>query len=118
MKLKKFGAASMFLLIGVPHAAFAAISVSSGTVEELLSSENLFGNCMARVAGYSPPSDCSPVWASVDCSGDFNSKDNSRRMYETLQMAMALEKPVDLFVDDTERHNGWCVVKRVDIRNN
>jgi hypothetical protein len=117
MKAKNFVISVVILLMGFPHAASAAISATSGTVEELLSSDSLFGECMARVQGYRPPSDCSPVWVSVDCAGDFNSKESSRRMFEVFQMALALEKPVDVFVEDTQRHNGWCVVKRVDVRN-
>ena len=102
----------------IPSLAIGQMFVFPGSVEEILSSEEFFGNCMVRIVPYSAPANCKDSWVSFDCSGDFNSKENSRRMFEVAQMAMALGKPVDVFVEDTERHNGWCTAKRIDIRNN
>ena len=32
-------------------------------------------------------------------------------------MAVALEKEVVVFYEPTQRHNGYCVVKRIDLLN-
>ena len=60
---------------------------------------------------------CKPTFLSLDCKGTYISKEDSRRFYELAQMAFALEKPITVFYEPTERHNGYCVIKRADLVN-
>ena len=86
-----------------------------GEISRILTTEQLFGGCMAEVRGYSGSASCKGGWVTFDCSGDFNDKSASRNMLETAQMAFALELPGDFWVEPGQTHNGYCVVKRVDL---
>ena len=78
-----------------------------------------FGGCMlnlnqsiAAATGLS----CAGNWVSLSCSGDFNSRSEASQLLNIAQMAKALEKNIDVRVDDTEKHNGYCVAKRIQLK--
>jgi hypothetical protein len=115
---KKFLLLKLLLLSVMTQAPFAYASNFwiNGKVQEILISDQYFGNCMVRIADYNPPSSCLATWITLDCQGTYNSKENSRRMLESIQMAFALDSDVRINITDQQKHNGWCVAKRVDLR--
>ena len=92
-----------------------AVEKVQGKVIKLLTHESAFGQCMAQITGYAGSADCKGDWISFDCGGDFNDKSAARNFYELAQMSLALEKQITAFVEPTERHSGFCVVKRLDL---
>lgn len=74
-----------------------------------------FGKCMVAFSNLEAQAGCKPTFLSLDCAGTYSSKEDSRRFLELAQMAFALEKPITVFYEPTERHNGYCVVKRADL---
>jgi hypothetical protein len=100
------------LLIGC-SGAFAADYSVVGKPVATISDPVLFGKCMVKIDSYSPTNDCPAPWISLDCSGDYYSKEDARRMWDSIQMGFALDVNTEIVVTDAEKHNGWCVAKRV-----
>lgn len=116
--LKSVKLLPLMLLSLMTFEAHAATAKLSTTVEQFLITENSFGNCMVRL-GSNPRSqlpNCGNSWVSFSCDGTYTSKAVAYRMLETTQMAFALEKEVSVYVDDSRKHNGYCLAYRVDLR--
>ena len=105
-----------FLAIMTSAHAFGATFLVKSTIAEVMSTEAGLGNCSAVLTNYTPPSDCGSEFVTFDCTGKYNSKENARGMFETAQMALALDLPVDVYLVDNQKHNARCVVKRIDVR--
>lgn len=102
-------------LLLLPLLAHAVNDTTYGKITTILTSHANFGQCMVLVPQFvSPANDCPPQWVSLDCSGDFYPKEQSRRLLETAQMSYALELYVKVYFTDTKKHNGYCVATRVD----
>ena len=59
--------------------------------------------------------DCPRKFVTFSCSGDFATKDQAKRNFELVQMAMLFDTRIQIVVDDTKKHNGYCFVNRVDV---
>ena len=59
--------------------------------------------------------DCPKKSVSFSCSGVFTEKDVAYRMFDQAQMAFALERKVQIYVDDTKKHNGYCYGNRIEV---
>ena len=97
--------------------AFAAEEWGEGTVQNIFTDTTNYGRCMIMVPEYSSTISCPSQWVSLGCAGDYHSKEDARRMWDVVQMAAALEQPIGFTVVDTEKYNGYCVVKNVGIYN-
>ena len=112
--------AAAMLLVGCVTPALADIAwVTGSTIHRTLIQENAYGGCMILVdqtiadAGLNCPS----RWVSLSCDGTFSSKANAQNMLDSAQMAFALNKKVHLKIDDSKKHNGYCVAIRFDVSN-
>ena len=78
-----------------------------------------FGGCMVLLD--KSPNDeglsCknSGRWVAFSCSGDFTSKSNAMRMFDSAQLAFIAKRRVIVWVDDARQHNGWCFASRLDV---
>lgn len=115
---------SMVVLCGLVFAILAPPSFSAeGVVRDarvvrtLQADGGRWGECMALLDRAINQSgiDCPGQWVSFSCSGDFNTKDSAYKMFDTAQMAMALDLPVLVIADDQRKHSGWCYANRIDI---
>lgn len=96
---------------------FAEVASVPTTIERIMHlDDGHFGGCMIRLADnpVNYGANCR-TWVSFSCTGDFMTKDNAYRMFDMSQMAFALEKPVRVWVNDAKKHNGYCVVERIDV---
>ena len=77
----------------------------------LVASDGDFGNCMVEL--YVSPttvlSSCADGWVSFSCSGTFAAKSDAKSMMEMAQLAFLLDKEVNIGVDDSKLHNGYCL---------
>jgi hypothetical protein len=83
----------------------------------ILVADGQFGGCMVQIT-VDPQSvlpNCGSAWVSLSCDGTFIPKDVSSRMLEQAQLAFALGKHITVFVDDSRRHNGYCLAHRLDV---
>jgi len=58
---------------------------------------------------------CPSAWVSFSCDGTFNTQAIGFRKLDQAQMAMALNKRVHLYIEDSKKHNGYCFARRIDI---
>jgi hypothetical protein len=91
--------------------------VKDATIERTMIEEGMFGGCMIKLdksiidAGLSCPA---ASWVSLDCDGIYSSVAGSQRLFDSGQMAFALNMKVNVRVDDSKMHNGYCVAVRLD----
>lgn len=106
---------------GAAHAAEARLS-DAQIAATLISGEvdaegnTNFGGCMARlnkVIATETALDCPGAWVTFSCSGDFMSVANASRLLNSAQMADALNLTVSLRIDDSKKHNGYCLAERL-----
>ena len=125
MKIKAFIGVFLVLLSFKTLADQATVAGTSvGTIivtaEKDSQGNALFGGCMLNlnqsISATTGLSSCAGNWVSLSCSGDFNSRSDASQLLNIAQMAKALEKNIDVRVDDTEKHNGYCVAKRIQLK--
>lgn len=108
---------STVFLLSLSSSVFAATSYVETRVDKLLIGEpTLFGGCMAQMENRidSTGLNCPGKWVSFSCSGDFHTKDLAYKLYDAAQMSLALGNLMRVYVDDTKKHNGYCVAFRIE----
>lgn len=109
----------LFVLVsGFAFTSHAAKAVIQGKIERTLTSDGAtYGGCMIFLdqvlANYAL--NCTGRWVTFSCTGDFAPKDAAYRMFDSAQLALALDKEVLVIVDDLKKHNGFCYAERIDI---
>lgn len=106
-------------MVGFVPTVFATIGNVESTVLKVLNTSNgTFGNCMIKMnksmasGGLNCPDN---GWVSFSCTGDFVPKDEAAKLFDSAQMAFALGTRIEVFIDDTKKHNGFCTAFRVDV---
>jgi hypothetical protein len=93
--------------------------IKNTSIKQVLNQSNTYGGCMlfldTAIAEIGLA--CPGRWVALSCDGTFNNRDVAARMYDLAIVAIALDKKVSVEVDDTKKHNGYCVVKRMDLKN-
>lgn len=97
--------------------------IGGATIQRtLVSGDNTFGGCMAglnvpvNTATNSPNSpNCPDTWVSFSCVGTYASREQAFHMLDQAQLALALNKKVNVLVDDTKKHNGYCFAARITV---
>lgn len=107
------------VLLAVSSAStFAAIEPVTAKVKRLLlHNDGSFGNCMVLLTT-GPETvlpDCRADWVSFSCDGTHLAKDIAARLLEQAQISFLLDRELKIYVDDTIRHNNFCVAVRVDL---
>ena len=119
-RLTRDGVVCMLFMVVVVLSPFSQAATASfqATIERtLVADADRWGGCMARVnvtladLGV----DCYSRWVTFSCSGVHTTKDVAYRMFDSAQMALALEKRVQLYVTDQKKHNGYCFANRIDV---
>ena len=109
--------AATALLAGA--SVFGAEARFQALVERTLAAEDsLFGGCMASlsVAPHTEGLDCrTQPWVTFDCAGEHVSPSAALRMFDVAQVAQLTRREVMLIVDDTRKHGGFCLVRRIDL---
>ncbi|MDA9315878.1 hypothetical protein N9Q38_00970 [Pseudomonadales bacterium] len=95
--------------------AFAKWAWYQGKVTDMLVDDSSYGQCMVKVDDPAVMATCPNTWVSLDCEGNVNSKDVARRMWDTAQMAFAMDLDVKIKTTDAVKINGYCVGIRVVI---
>ncbi len=110
---------SLTLLALSNHAYSDTAWIKGATIKQVLNQSNAYGGCMLYLDTAIADSglDCPSKWVALSCDGTFNNRDVAARMYDVGMMAIALDKKVNIRVDDAIKHSGYCVVKRMDLKN-
>ena len=116
----RFGiSCALALALALASDALAAKLVIDAKVTRTLASEDAkFGGCMAYLS-VSPGGeglDCpSGNWVTFSCTGKHVSKAAALRMFDSAQLAFVGGYNVRVTVDDSRKHNTWCLVERIDV---
>ena len=98
----------------------AAVQTFQANVTRTLTvADDRYGGCMVALSE-SPADhglDCpaGKSWVTLSCNGTHTSKSNSMRMLDAAQLAFVTGRPVQVWVDDSKTHNGYCFVTRIDV---
>jgi len=95
-------------------AAQSAVGTHYGSIDALLSDNKNYGFCMIKVK-WESSIDCPNNWVSVDCKGSYSTKENTRRLWDVALMAKATDSNIYLVINDAKKHNGFCVVERIEL---
>ena len=117
--MRRLARAALALLLVVPMAASATtLQIDAKVTRTLAADEEKFGGCMAWLS-VSPAEqglDCnSGNWVTFSCSGEHVTKSSAQRMFDSAQMAFLMDRDVRVTVDDSRKHNGWCLAERIDV---
>jgi len=110
---------SMALLALSNHAYSDTAWIHNATITQVLNRSDAYGGCMLYLDTLIADTGlgCPSKWVALSCDGTYNNRDVAARMYDVGMMAIALDKKVNIQVDDTKKHHGYCVVKRMDMKS-
>jgi len=116
MKLKSIKIIGISLLaLGLSSSVFATDFSRTGTVKRMLIDSKIYGGCMIQITANIGNGCPNGGWVSLDCNNTYYSATDSKNKYATALTAFALDKTVSLTIDNTKKHNGFCVARRVGI---
>ena len=106
------------LFIGLTLASSASASTIFGIhskVKRVLVDDRYFSGCMVLL-DKDIGSGCPRRWVSLDCKGLFNAKDKElgKQKLATAIAAAHNNKTVSLYLDNSQKVNGYCVARRID----
>lgn len=122
--MKTWPLCASLLFVAQFAAQAAETKVEDARVSRILATEDdRFGGCMALLsrdeyidAIVADSLDCRATsWVTFDCAGQFVSKAAGTRMFDAAQLAFLTKSPAEVTVDDTRKHGGWCLAKRIDV---
>lgn len=58
---------------------------------------------------------CPSSWVSLDLVGKYWSKESGKNKFSAALTAFAMGKRVSVYVYNNQKHNGHCVVRRIDV---
>lgn len=118
MNVRSLVTGSLFTAALVATSAFGATASLTAHVNRvMLHTDGAFGGCMAQLS-INPKNAlnaCGAGWVTFSCTGDFADQVAAYRAMDQAQLALATNKKVLVFIDDSRRHNGFCFAPRIDV---
>jgi hypothetical protein len=112
---------ALSLLVACQSAdVFAARAKVVAKVIQVFIADGVLGNCGAYLSelivdSATSPLNCPSRVVSFSCTGDFLPKDIAYHLYDNAQMSLVLDKTVRVYIDDTKKHNSYCLAYRLDV---
>ena len=106
------------LCVAYVPASYAATAKVKGLITKtVVADEGRWGGCMVSIDQNLADKglDCPGKWVSFSCSGVFTEKDIAYRMFDQAQLAFTLGRKVEIYVDDTKKHNNYCYANRNNV---
>ena len=103
----------------VPASYADTVKVKALVKKTVVADEGRWGGCIAQIDKTLADSglDCPSSWVTFSCSGVYAEKDVAYRMFDQAQMALALGRKVEVYVDDTKKHNEYCYANQIRVLN-
>lgn len=86
----------------------------SGTITRTLS-DRFYGGCMIHISTKIANGCPNNGWVSLDCQGLYGA--HGDQMYASALTALTMGKKVSMYIHNHEKHNSYCVARRLDILN-
>lgn len=107
--------AIQFWVAAPVHAATSALWSEPKSI--MVTNDDRFGGCMVQV--FVDPnsifSSCAVGWLSLGCTGEFTDPVRAYRMLDQAQLAIAAKMKLRIEFTDSLKHNGYCLVTRIDV---
>jgi len=117
MKLKSIKVIGVSLLVlGLSASVVAKDFSRTGTIKRVLVDSKIYGGCMIQISANIGNGCPNGGWVSLDCTNTFYSATDSKNKYALALTAFSLDKQVTVVVDNTKKHNAFCVARRVDMK--
>jgi len=110
-------------LLGTVTALWASVAVSdtapvTAFVEKtMVTSDSLRGGCMAALsedpAAVLPA--CKSTWVTFSCDGTYTDPVRAYRMLDQAQLALATGLAVQVTINDSKMHDGYCFASRIKV---
>jgi hypothetical protein len=102
----------------VPASYADTVKVKGLVTKTTVADEGRWGGCMAQLDQALADSglNCQSKWVTFSCSGVYTEKDVAYRMFDQAQMALALGRKVEVYVDDTKKHNEYCYANQITVK--
>tara|TARA_E500000178_G_C16694287_1_gene605160 strand:+ start:269 stop:658 length:390 start_codon:yes stop_codon:yes gene_type:complete len=111
----------MLSIFAVGQSLAEVAYVNDAKIDQILLSSSSgtdnYGGCMIKLKSAGPnfqtprallPSCPTNNFLTFSCSGVYATKADARLLLQNAQMAFALDKKVQIKVDDSKKHNGYC----------
>ena len=98
--------------------SWSATAFFNTKVTRTLVDSGAYGGCMALLS-VNPKTTlptCASGWVTFSCTGDFNEVVMGYQKLDQAKLALARGTNVDVLVDDSKKHNGYCFARRIDVR--
>ncbi len=105
---------ALAILMAVPTTVTAEEFWKSGTVSRVLVDAKYYGKCMINLP-FDEYAGCKGGWISLDCQGEYLEKGDGDRMLNLALIAQTMEKKVSVKIDNSKKHNDYCIAVRFDI---
>ena len=108
---------TLLLSLSVASTAGAEILWKAGKIKRILTHSTHFSGCMILMdstLGHG----CASSWVSLDCKGlfqDAEGQQSGKRHFASATAAAHTGKTVRLQVNNNQKANGYCVVRRMDV---
>ncbi len=104
-------------VVYAPASYATKVKVKGLVTKTMVADEGRWGGCMVLLDQVLADSglDCPGKWVTFSCSGVYTEKDVAYRMFDQAQMALAQDRTVEVYVDDTKKHNDYCYGNRITV---
>lgn len=99
-----------------PAVADTAVVARAFVERTLVSDGSRWGGCMVLLS--KDPADLLPAcgrWLTFSCDGTYTDPVRAYRMLDQAQLAVATGMAVNVTVDESKKHNGYCFASRIDV---
>jgi len=86
----------------------------TGTIKRTLSDKK-FGGCMVQLSTGISNGCPANGWVSLDCDATYLQYRAGERHYASALIAASIGKQVSILIDNAQKHDGYCVARRVDV---
>ena len=106
----------LLLSLSASSTVGAEIFWKGGKIKRILTHGKHYSGCMILMdstIGHG----CPNAWVSLDCQGLFNNKnkESGKRHFASATAAAHAGKTISLRIDNNQKVNGYCVVRRIDV---
>ena len=101
-------------LLTLPTISMATDFWKSGTINRVLVHTGAYGKCMLNISVILG-NGCPSSWISLDCEGKYTDKGDGDRLLQVALIAQTMNKKISVQVDNSKKHNGYCIARRIDI---
>ena len=104
----------LLLMFFISMNASATLFWATGKIDRTLA-DTSYGGCMVHLDVIIANGCPANGWVSLDCKNTYYPAGEGDRKFNTALAAAIAGKTVSVYINNTQKHDGYCVAKRIDI---